>query len=118
MQSQQIILELQSLGARIEVPVEDRGRRGGAGPSDDKAFMLAGVAAMVPTLGDFARQSPYAVVAGENGGYCLTHNGMPLLPVELAPTPQFYCLAASDSIPYRQIALLYRRDLPATTGSQ
>jgi len=89
MQSEQIILELQSLGARIEVPVEDRGRRGGAGPSDDKAFVLAVVAAMVPTLGDFARASPYAVVAGEDGGYCLTHNGTPVMPVEFAPTPRF-----------------------------
>src|SRR5258705_9267875 len=103
MQSEQIILELQSLGARIEVPVEDRGRRGGAGPSDDKAFMLAGVAAMVPTLGDFARQSPYAVVAGENGGYCLTHNGIPLLPVEFAPTPPFYGLATSAGHPHPKL---------------
>jgi len=55
MQSEQIILDIQSLGARIEVPVEDQGRRGGAGPSDDKAFLLAGVAAMVPTLSRFAR---------------------------------------------------------------
>jgi radical SAM protein (TIGR04043 family) len=118
MQSQQIILELQSLGARIEVPVEDRGRRGGAGPSDDKAFMLAGVAAMVPTLGEFAHQSPYAVVASENGGYCLTHNGMPLLPVEFAPTPKFYGLATSDGIPYRKLAVLHGRDVLATTVSQ
>ena len=42
---QEILLDLQSMGARIEVPVENRGRRGGAGPSDDKAFLLAGVAA-------------------------------------------------------------------------
>ncbi len=118
MQSEQIILELQSLGARIEVPVEDRGRRGGAGPSDDKAFMLAGVAAMVPTLGDFARHSPYAVIADPNGGYCLTHNGKPVIPVEFAPTPRFYSLATADGLPYRKIAVLHGRDVLATTVSQ
>jgi hypothetical protein len=75
---QEILLDLQSMGARIEVPVENRGRRGGAGPSDDKAFLLAGVAAMVPTLGQFASQSPYAVVEGQDG-YYLTRNGQILI---------------------------------------
>ena len=107
MQSQEVILDLQSLGARIDVPVQDRGRRGGAGPSDDKAFMLAGVAAMVPTLGSFAQSSPYAVVAGENGAYNLTRDGIPLMPVEFAPTPQFYSLSTKDGIPYRKIAVLH-----------
>ncbi len=118
MHSQEIILDLQSLGARIEVPMQDRGRRGGAGPSDDKAFMLAGVAAMVPTLGDFARNSPYAVAADQNGGYCLTHNGNPLMPVEFAPTPKFYGLTTKDGIPYSKIAVLHGRDVLATTVSQ
>ena len=118
MQSQQIILDLQSLGARIEVPVQDRGRRGGAGPSDDKAFLLAGVAAMVPTLGDFAQNSPYAVVADGSGGYCLTHDGSALMPVEFAPTPKFYGLTTQDGIPYSKIAVLHSRDVLATTVSQ
>src|SRR5215471_12804974 len=115
MQTEQIILELQSLGARLEVPVADQGRRGGAGPSDDKAFLLAGVAAMVPTLGGFAHQSPYAVVADSNGGYCLTHNGTPLIPVEFTATPRFYGLTTKDGVPYRHIAVLHGRDVLATT---
>jgi radical SAM protein (TIGR04043 family) len=118
MQSEQIILELQSLGARIEVPVEDHGRRGGAGPSDDKAFLLAGVAAMVPTLGNFAHQSPYAVVSDPNGGYCLTHNGTRVSPVEFAPSPRFYNFSTKDGVPYRHIAVLHGRDVLATTVSQ
>lgn len=117
MTSQEIILDLQSLGARIEVPVEHRGRRGGAGPSDDKAFILAGVAAMVPTLGKFAQQSPYAVVADGNG-YCLTHNGQKLMPVEFPATPRYYALSTADGIPYWQIAVLHGRDVLATTVSQ
>ena len=115
---QQLLLELQSLGARLDVPVEEHGRRGGAGPTDDKAFMLAGVAAMVPTLGDFARQSPYAVVPDAEGGYCLTHGGTRVMPVAFAPTPQFYGLKTKDGIPYKQIAVLHGRDVLATTVSQ
>lgn len=118
MDSPDTIIDLQSLGARIEVAVQERGRRGGAGPSDDKAFVLAGVAAMVPTLGDFARNSPYAVVPDVNGGYCLTHNGRPLMAVEFAPTPRFYSLTTKDGIPYRKIAVLHGRDVLATTVSQ
>lgn len=118
MPSQQVILELQSLGARIDVPVEDLGRRGGAGPSDDKAFMLAGVAAMVPTLGEFAHRSPYAVTADAQGGYCLTHNGEQVMPVEFAPRPRFYSLTTAGGVSYRQIAVLHGRDVLATTVAQ
>lgn len=117
MASQKILLDLQSYGARIEVPVEYRGRRGGAGPSDDKAFLMAGVAAMVPTLGEFARNSPYAVVE-EGNGYCLTHNGQKIMPVEFPQTPHFYTLKTKDDIPYWQIAVLHGRDVLATTVSQ
>ena len=115
---QQLLLELQSFGARLDVPVEERGRSGGAGPSDDKAFMLAGVAAMVPTLGDFAQQSPYAVVPDQQGGYCLTHNGDEVMPVAFVSTPRFYGLTTEDGIPYKQIAVLHGRDVLATTVSQ
>ncbi|GAC1648359.1 MAG: MSMEG_0568 family radical SAM protein [Herpetosiphon sp.] len=118
MPSQQIILDLQSMGARIDVPVQEQGRRGGAGPSDDKAFMLAGVAAMVPTLGAFAHQSPYAVVDDTKGGYCLTHNGIPLMPVEFAPVPRFYNLKTAEGVSYRQLAVLHGQDVLATTVAQ
>ncbi len=115
--SQEILLDLQSYGARIEVPVENRGRRGGAGPSDDKAFLMAGVAAMVPTLGQFAQNSPYAVVE-DGAGYCLTHNGQKIMPVEFPQTPQYYKLTTADGIPYWQIAVLHGTDVLATTVSQ
>lgn len=114
---QEILLDLQSYGARIEVPVEHRGRRGGAGPSDDKAFVLAGVAAMVPTLGQFASQSPYAVVENENG-YYLTRDGQLIIPVKFPATPQFYALITADGIPYWKIAVLHGQDVLATTVSQ
>jgi len=58
------------------------------------------------------------VVADANGGYCLTHNGKPVLPVEFTSTPRFYSLTTKDGIPYRHIAVLHGRDVLATTVSQ
>jgi len=118
MNKKQILLELQSFGARLDVPVEEHGRCGGAGPSDDKAFMLDGVAAMVPTLGDFAQESPYAVISGDDGKYSITSNGRNVMPVEFVSTPKFYGLKTKNGIPYRQIAVLHGLDVLATTVSQ
>ncbi len=118
MDRSEVLVQLQSRGARLKVPVEHEGRRGGAGPSDDKAFMMAGVAAMVPTLGGFVQDSPFAVEPDEKGGYQVTLNGKPLLPVEFAPTPRFYELATAQGVPYSKIAVLHGRDVLATTVSQ
>ncbi|MCH9649625.1 MAG: MSMEG_0568 family radical SAM protein [Deltaproteobacteria bacterium] len=118
MEKQELLVELQSRGARLEIPVEDHGRRGGAGPSDDKAFLLAGVAAMVPTLGDFVKSSPFTVIGDGDGGFCVTHEGEPVLPVSFAPTPKFYQLSTAEGIPYQKIAVLHSRDVLATTVSQ
>lgn len=114
---QDVVTELQSLGARIDVPVQDRGRRGGAGPTDGKPFLIGDAVSTVPTLGAFAEKSPYAVVEGEEG-YQLTRNGQPLMPVHFPPTPRFYGLCTKEGIPYRQIALLHGRDTLATTVFQ
>ncbi len=118
MSTKKILIDLQSYGARIEVPVDNKGRRGGAGPSDSKAFILAGVAAMVPTLGQFAQQSPYAVTPDDDGGYCLTRNGEKLMQIEFPSTPHFYSMKTDDGIPYQQIAVLHGSDVLATTVSQ
>ena len=87
MDKKKILLELQSFGARIDVPVEDYGRCGGAGPSDDKAFLLDGVPAMVPTLGEFAQESPFVVTRSEDGKYTVTNNGKILCPLNLCHIP-------------------------------
>jgi len=74
---------------------------------------------MVPTLGAFARSSPYAVVADQDGaGYCLTRDGVPLTPIAFPATPRFYELSTADGIPYKQIAVLHGADVLATTVSQ
>ena len=118
MDKKKILLELQSFGARIDVPVEDRGRCGGAGPSDDKAFLLDGAPAMVPTLGEFAQESPFVVTRSEDGKYTVTNNGENLMPVEFVSSPRFYDLKTEDGIPYKKIAVLHGTDVLATTVSQ
>lgn len=113
----ELLTELQSLGAQVDVSEQERGRRGGAGPSDDKAFLLAGVAAMVPTIGDFTQASPFRVIA-DPGGYCLTRDGERLMDVAFPEAPKFYALRTAEGVAYRQIAVLHGRDVLATTVSQ
>jgi len=118
MEKQKTLVELQSFGARLDVPVGDRGRCGGAGPSDDKAFLLDGIPAMVPTLGGFAQESPYAVIRSDDGKYSVTSNGRTVMPVEFVSTPKFYDLKTKDGISYKEIAVLHGLDVLATTVSQ
>ena len=102
------------MGARLDIPVDTLGRRGGAGPADAKAFLLDGQTLMVPTMGDFVASSPYAVRA--NGrGYVITRDGVPVAPVEFPRRPRFYDLTTADGIPYPEIALLHGTDTLATT---
>lgn len=112
-----IVTEIQSRGGRIEVPITNRGRRGGAGPTDGKQVILGDVVTTIPTLGAFAESSPWAIVEKEDG-YYLARNGESVMPVEFPPTPRFYDLTTRDGIPYRQIALLHGRDTLATTVFQ
>jgi radical SAM protein, MSMEG_0568 family len=111
---EQLVVELQTKGARIEVPIDSLGRRGGAGPTDDKAFLLNGQALMVPTLTASATSSPYTV--RQNGaGYVITRDGTPLSPVAFPRQPRFYDLSTADGVPYRHIAVLHGTDVLATT---
>ena len=63
MNKKKILLELQSLGARIDVPLNDPGRCGGAGPSDDKAFLFDGVPA-----GSSTTSNKSSLAADDNEG--------------------------------------------------
>lgn len=111
---EQLVVELQTMGARLDIPVDTLGRRGGAGPADAKAFLLDGQTLMVPTMGDFVASSPYAVRA-DGGGYVITRDGEPVSPVDFPRRPRFYDLATADGIPYSEIALLHGTDTLATT---
>jgi radical SAM protein (TIGR04043 family) len=111
---EKLVVDLQTKGARIEMPVDSLGRRGGAGPTDDKVFLLDGQPLMVPTLTASATSSPYTV--RQNGaGYVITRDGTSLAPVAFPRHPRFYDLSTADGVPYRHIAVLHGTDVLATT---
>lgn len=114
---ERLVVDLQTRGARIEVPLASVGRRGGAGPTDDKAFLFDGQTIMVPTMADFAAASPYAVRA-DGEGFVITRDGEPVLPVAFPDRPRFYSLSTADGVPYWQIAVLHGADVLATTVVQ
>jgi radical SAM protein (TIGR04043 family) len=114
---EQLVVELQTMGARIDVPVDSIGRRGGAGPADAKAFLVDSQTLMVPTMAPSVAGTPYAVV--ESGtGYVINRDGTPVAPVAFPRRPLFYDLATADGVPYRDLALLHGTDTLATTVVQ
>jgi radical SAM protein (TIGR04043 family) len=112
-----LVVDLQTHGARFEAGVDSSSRRGGAGPTDSKPFVLDGMPFAVPTLAPFVAASPYTVrEAGP--GYVVTRDGVPVTPVTFPRRPRFYDLATADGIPYWKIALLHGVDTLATTVVQ
>ncbi|MCT0212219.1 MULTISPECIES: MSMEG_0568 family radical SAM protein [unclassified Synechococcus] len=94
----------------------NKGRRGGAGPSDHRALSLDGTTVMVPVYSSAAQRSPYRLEAGAAG--LELRREAPLgvaVQVEAPPEPRFYGLHTADGTPYRSIALLHSRDVLATT---
>lgn len=114
---EELVVDLQIRGARLEVPVATLGRRGGAGPTDDKAFLFDGQTVMVPTMAGFATGSPYAVRA-DGSGFVITRHGEALTPVAFPDRPRFYALSTADGVPYWQIAVRHGADVLATTVVQ
>ena len=116
----QLITELQVQGLVEPGVPGNRGRRGGAGPSDHRALTLDGTTVMVPVYSSAAKRSPYRLEAGVAG--LELQREAPLAPamplvvgVEAPPEPRFYGLHTADGTPYRSIALLHSRDVLATT---
>ena len=112
-----LVVDLQARGARFEAGVDSSSRRGGAGPTDAKPFILGGIPFTVPTLAPFVADSPYTV-RDIGDGYVVTRDGMPVTPVEFPRHPRFYDLVTADGIPYWKIALLHGVDTLATTVVQ
>lgn len=112
--TERLAVELQTMGARLDVPTDTIGRRGGAGPTDDKAFLFDDLTLMVPTMADWVSASPFAV-RPDGEGYVITRDGLPVAPVAFPRRPRFYDLATADGVPYRQIAVLHGTDVLATT---
>ena len=106
-----LITELQSSGLRVETSMESR--HGGAGPSDSGMLWVEGVAVTVPTDAAFARTSPFALRA-EDEGFGIYRDGLRLASATGAARPRYYDLATADGTPYWKIALLHLDSLAST----
>jgi radical SAM protein (TIGR04043 family) len=111
-----LVTELQVHGVAEPALPGNRGRRGGAGPSDHRAVTIDGATVMVPVYNAASQTSPYSLKAGPGGGVALAgHDDAAPRPVALTREPAFYGLSTADGVPYRSIALLHGRDVLATT---
>jgi len=106
-----LIMDLQSVGLRVEAPVEIR--RGGAGPTDSGMLWVEGVAVTVPTQTERSRHSPY-VLRDEDEGQAIYLDGQRLASVERSRRPRFYDLSTADGVPFWKIALLHLDSLAST----
>jgi radical SAM protein (TIGR04043 family) len=111
-----LVTELQVRGVVDPELPGNRGRRGGAGPSDHRALTLAGTTVMVPVYTSAAQASPYSLTADAGGTVAVAgHAQQTLVTVDVPDEPAFYGLQTAEGIPYRSIALLHGRDVLATT---
>jgi radical SAM protein (TIGR04043 family) len=107
----ELIIELQSVGLRVEATLETR--RGGAGPTDSGMLWIEGVAVTVPTLSEQAHASPYAL-KWEDAGYGIYRDGVRVAAATGAPRPKFYDLTTDDGVPYWQIGLMHLDSFAST----
>jgi radical SAM protein (TIGR04043 family) len=113
-----LLVDLQNKGLRTEGFTKG-GRRGGAGPTDDQAFLLQGQAVMIPTLNGPAEHSPYSLAQGSSGLILqYEETPLPFTFLEAVRRPKFYDLSTKDGIPYHKIAVLHGADVLASTVIQ
>lgn len=111
-----LVTELQVHGVVDAAIPGNRGRRGGAGPSDHRALTIEGTTVMVPVYNAASMESPYQLATGPGGSAAVAgSDGLALAAVQAPAEPSFYGLSTADGIPYRSIALLHSRDVLATT---
>jgi len=111
-----LVTELQVHGVSDPALPGNRGRRGGAGPSDHRALTIDETTVMVPVYNTAAKASPYSLEVSGNSAVSLAVQGSEALrPVETTSEPAFYQLSTTEGVPYRSIALLHGRDVLATT---
>jgi radical SAM protein (TIGR04043 family) len=115
-EDRRLLVELQSLGVRVEdasgvngIP----GRRGGAGPSDAGFVWVRGLPLTVPMHSRFARQSPYRLRLGERSAKLFRGDDY-VGPVAIPPQPKIYEMSTGDGIPYWKIALLHLDSIAST----
>jgi radical SAM protein (TIGR04043 family) len=115
-EDRRLLVELQSLGVRVEdesgttkVP----GRRGGAGPSDAGFVWVRGLPLTVPMHSRFAQASPYRLRLGERSAKLFRGNEY-VGPVAIPPQPKIYEMSTADGVPYWKIALLHLDSIAST----
>ena len=111
-----IITDLQVNGISSTPKKGNRGRKGGAGPSDHRALTIEGKTVMVPVYNHLSKKSNYQL-SEESDGQFILQNSEDSNIKELSTTkePNFYSLKTKDGIPYKSIALLHSKDVLATT---
>ena len=111
-----IITELQVNGISSTPKKGNRGRKGGAGPSDHRALTIEGKTVMVPVYNHVSKNSNYQLSEVPDGQLILQNSEDSIIK-ELSTTkePNFYSLKTKDGIPYKSIALLHSKDVLATT---
>ena len=110
------LVDLQNKGLQTN-GLTSGGRRGGAGPSDDQAFVIGDRAVMIPTANKPAEASPYRLVRTASG-LALQYEGKTLMYMDPVKRPKFYDLKTRDGIPYHKIAVLHGSDVLASTVIQ
>ncbi len=109
------IIELQVNG--VQGSFLEKGRMGGAGPSDDKAFRLGSFTLMVPTLNRPSGKSKFYIEKKVNQ-LSLKKDHTDLGNISEVLRPRFYDLTTQDGIPYKKIARLHGSDCLASTVIQ
>lgn len=107
-------IELLCEGARTKENI-DRGRKGGAGPTGGRYFILPNETCVeIPLQGKFVENSRF-LLAQTSGNWCVLKGEKLLVEVRPVPTPRFYKKRTSDGIPMRKVAVLHGKDCLAST---
>lgn len=115
-----LITELQSAGLRLEdAEYGIASRRGGAGPSGQKAVKIGNKTVMIPVYTATAADSPFiADQPDPQGNSVIRRYGRNIAEIRFPRQPRFYGLQTHDGIPYSHIATLHAADVLATTVLQ
>ena len=109
-----LLVELQSLGVRVEEEDADALPAGGAAPAVDALFLwVRGLPLTVPAHAGFVAASPYT--AARNGRSATLYRDDELVgPVKLPRRPRIYDMETADGVPYWKIALLHLDSIAST----
>lgn len=118
--NKQQLTNIQTLGIRwFELDEYDLNRKGGAGPTDHKAFNFTEQTSMVPIFNKQVSDSNYSASFDKNKEHVLVYENDVLIDKATIPAqPNFYKLSTDDGIPYSKIATLHSKNVLATTVFQ